>query len=60
MKYYVKHKFSVSTQYNTFSQHPWHGAGQGAADAALCYIILSDTLIDAYHTKVAPAACMIQ
>jgi len=35
-------------------QHPWHGASQGAADAALHYIILLDTLIDAYHTKVAP------
>jgi len=44
----------VSTVYNTFEQHPWHGAGQGAADAALRYIVLSDTLIDAYHTKVAP------
>jgi len=54
MKYYVRHKFGVSADYNTFEQHPWHGAGQGAADAALCYIVLSNTLIDAYHTKVAP------
>jgi len=54
MKYYIRHKFGVSAEYNTFEQHPWHGAGQGAADAALCYIVLSDTLIDAYHTKVAP------
>ncbi len=54
MRYHVRHKFGVSTEYNTFSQHPWHGAGQGAADAALRYIALSDTLIDAYHTKVAP------
>jgi len=56
MKYYVRHKFGISTQYNTFSQHPWHGTGQGAADAALWYIILLDTLIDAYHTKVAPSS----
>jgi len=54
MRYYVRHKFGVSSDYNTFENHPWHGAGQGAADAALQYIILSDTLIDAYHTKIAP------
>jgi len=54
MRYYVRHKFGVSAEYNTFEHHPWHGAGQGAADAALRYIVLSDTLIDAYHTKVAP------
>jgi len=54
MRYFVRHKFGVSDTYNTFSQHPWHGAGQGAADAALRYIVLSDTLIDAYHTKIAP------
>jgi len=54
MRYYVRHKFGVSTEYNTSDYHPWHGAGQGAADAALCYIVLSDTLIDAYHTRVAP------
>jgi len=54
MKYYIRHKFGISTDYNTFDLHPWHGAGQGAANAALRYIALSDTLIDAYHTKVAP------
>jgi len=54
MRYYVRHKFGVSKEYNTSEQHPWHGAGQGAADAALRYIVLSDTLIDAYHTQVAP------
>jgi len=54
MRYFVRHKFGVSDDYNTFAQNPWHGAGQGAADAALRYIVLSDTLIDAYHTKIAP------
>jgi len=54
MRYYVRHKFGVSAEFNTSEQHPWHGAGQGAADAALRYIVLSDTLIDAYHAKVAP------
>jgi len=54
MWYYVCHKFGISKEYNTFEQHPWHGAGQGTADAALHYIVLSDTLIDDYHAKVAP------
>jgi len=54
MKYYVRHKYGVSVEYNTFEQHPWHGAGQGAADAALRYIVLSDTLIDAYHDLLQP------
>jgi len=54
MRYYVHHKFGVSIDFNTSKQHPWHSAGQGATDAALRYIVLLDTLIDAYHTKVAP------
>ncbi len=52
MRYYIRHKFGVSTDYNTFEQHPWHGAGQGAADAALRYIALSDVLIEAYHENI--------
>jgi len=52
MRYFIRHKFGVSQEYNTFSQYPWHGSGQGAADAALRYIVLSDTLIDAYHSKI--------
>ncbi len=52
MQYYVRHKFRVSKEYNTFSQYPWHGSGQGAANATLRYIVLSDTLIDAYHSKI--------
>jgi len=55
MRYYVQHKFGVSHEYNTYKQHPWHGAGQGTTDTALRYIVLSDTLIDTYHTKVTPA-----
>jgi len=50
MKYYVNQKLGVSKDYNTFEHHPWHGAGQGAADTALHYIVLSDTVINAYHT----------
>jgi len=45
MHCFVCHKFGISSKYtNMFAQHPWHGAGQGAADAALQYIVLSDTL----------------
>jgi len=55
MKYYVRHKLGVSTDYNMFEQNPWHGAGQGAADAALQYIALSDVLIDAYHDHIQPS-----
>jgi len=54
MRYFVRHKFGMSCDYNTFTQHLWHGAGQGAADATLHYIVLSDTLINAYHTKITP------
>jgi len=54
MQYYICHKFGVLKEYNTYSQHPWHGTGQGVADAALWYIVLSDILIDAYYTKIAP------
>jgi len=54
MKYYVHHKYGVSEDFNTFEHHPWHGAGQGAADAALRYIVLSDALIDAYHAQIQP------
>jgi len=54
MRYYVRHKYGVSPDYNTFEDHPWHGAGQGAADAALRYIVLSDSLTDAYHKRFKP------
>jgi len=54
MKYYVWHTFGILNDYNTFTHHPWHSAGQGAANAALCYIVLLDTLSNAYHTKIAP------
>jgi len=55
MRYYVWHKYGVSEDYNTFAHSPsWHGVGQGAADAELQYIVLSDTLIDAYHSYYQP------
>jgi len=54
MKYHVRHRYGISADYNTFESHPWHGAGQGAVDAALRYIALSDSLIDAYHSQFQP------
>jgi len=44
----------VSEDFNTFENHPWYGAGQGAAEAAICYIVLSDALIDMYHACIQP------
>jgi len=41
-------------KYNTFKTHPWHGAGQGAADVVLQCIALSDSLINAYHSQFQP------
>jgi len=54
MKYYVRHQYGISTDYNTFEFYPWHGTGQGAADATLHYIVLFDSLIDAYHSQFQP------
>jgi len=54
MCYYVRHKYGVSQAYNMYNEHPWHGVGQGAADAALRYIVLSDTLVDTYHSHYQP------
>jgi len=54
MQYCVWHKFGISKDYNTYNQHPWHGTGQGATNVALRYIVLSDTLIDTYHSKIEP------
>jgi len=54
MKYFIRHKYGMSKEFNTFEFKPWHGAGQGAADATLRYIVLSDMLIDVYHRKIQP------
>jgi len=54
MRYYVRHKYKVSHDFNAAKAHPWHSAGQGAVDAALQYIVLSDSLIDAYHSHYQP------
>jgi len=54
MKYCVQHQYGISLEYNMYNNHPWHIAGQGATDAALWYIALSDLLINAYHSQFQP------
>jgi len=50
--YYVKHAYRVSTAYNQHSPtNPWHGAGQGAGDACLCWIVQTNSMINAYASK---------
>jgi len=52
LKYYVKHAFGVSIQYNKYTpQHPWYGAGQGAGDATIHWAVLSHSLLMAYKTQ---------
>jgi len=52
LKYFIKHAFGESTGYNTFNIHPWYGASQGAGDVAIQWIVLSDSPIMAYWSKV--------
>jgi len=34
LQYYLKHKYGISTGFNTNNAtHPWYGMGQGAGDA---------------------------
>jgi len=52
LKYYVKDAFGVSIQYNEYTpQHPWYGAGQGAGDATIRWVVLSHSLLTAYKTQ---------
>jgi len=32
-------------------EHPWYGAGQGTGDAAPRWVVLSNSLINAYHAE---------
>ncbi len=59
-RYFVKHKYGISSDHNTFDQSPWHGVGQGAADTALQYIVLSDSLIDAFQENSSRGCYPIQ
>jgi len=51
LPYFVKHAFSELEEYNTFKIHPWYGVGQGAGDAAIQWIVLSNSLTIAYWSK---------
>jgi len=53
--YYVKHAQGISTAYNQHSQtDPWYGAGQGAGDACLRWIVQADSIIQAYALRAEP------
>jgi len=55
LHYYVKHAFGISQEYNTHSEEsPWYGAGQGAGDAAPCWVVLANSLILAYLSQADP------
>jgi len=50
--YYLKHKYGISTGFNTNNAtHPWYGMGQGAGDACNQWVIGSDSLANAYLQK---------
>jgi len=52
--YYVKHAQGISTEFNQHSNiDPWYGAGQGAGDACLWWIVQADS-IKAYESWAEP------
>jgi len=52
LQYFVKHPYGISDEYNQHSdEHPWYGARQGTADAALQWIVQADSMFSAYHSK---------
>ena len=52
LKYHLKHKYGISSAYNTNSNNtPWYGMGQGAGDASNRWVIGTDSMSDAYSEK---------
>jgi len=52
LKYYLKHKYGISAEYNSHSDtHPWYRMGQGAGDACNRWVIGSDSMADAYQEQ---------
>jgi len=52
LKYYLKHKYGISAEYNSHSEsHPWYGMGQGAGDSCNRWVIGSDSMADAYQEQ---------
>jgi len=51
-QYHIKYSHGISKDYNSYSiNNLWYGAGQGATNAAICWIILSCCLIGAYLSQ---------
>jgi len=51
-KYFVKHAAGISQEYNQHNQQdPWYGAGQGAGDACLRWVVQANSIILAYASK---------
>jgi len=52
LKYHLKHKYGISSEYNTNSNNtPWYGMGQGAGDASNWWVIGTDSMLDACSEK---------
>ncbi len=50
--YHIKHATGVSTEFNQHTMtDPWYGAGQGAGDACLRWVVQGNSLILAYKSK---------
>jgi len=54
-QYYVKHAQGISSKFNQHSRDdPWYGAGQGAGDACLRWIVQANSIIKAYESRAEP------
>jgi len=52
LRYHLKHKYGISTNYNTnTTDTPWYGMGQGAGDASNRWVIGTDSMSDAYTER---------
>jgi len=53
LKYHLKHIYGTSTTFNIDSQEsPWHGMGQGAGDTCPRWVISTNSMANAYASKV--------
>jgi len=53
--YYVRHAQGISTEFNQHScTDPWYGAGQGAGDACLRWIVQANSIIKTYESRAEP------
>ena len=57
--YCIKHAQVLSTGFNQHSDaNPWYGAGQGASDACLRWVVQADIIIKAYASKQNLGICI--